>query len=154
MLLMKAYVIMVLSWGLCPLPVVMGQSITVLGNPTMAINTPALYQNGATITHTTLRVTVPRRFTWDLRLSAAGNLTSGVNTIPIGAMSVLVTNTDVTTYPITLSTTQQLLCSDYVAKQSDRNSSLTIQYTLQGGNHLLKPAGSYATTLTFFLTVQ
>ena len=132
-------------------PAIAQLSITFLSNPLIAINSASAYQNGVTISNGTVRVSSPRKQTWQLSMRAAGDPAFNGQSIALNQVSVRVTNTTVTTQPEKpLSTALQLIASDRSGNGGEVNV-ININYRVNGGNHLLKPAGNYTTTLTFSL---
>lgn len=139
-------------------------SLTVLSSPpTFTINSVAAYRSGVTFDHATLRVNMPgsgqdKDYTVSVR--ASGNAIQGASSIPITLFTMQVitvlTTSDGGIRPLVrLSTATQTLMTTRV-KPGNSNTytgDLTIRYRLDGGTALLKPAGSYSTTLTFTLTV-
>lgn len=89
-----------------------------------------------------------------VEISAAGNLTNGVNSIPLSKISFLITGVTGTglcgsgsASQITLSTSYQTVWSLNCLLALGASPKLTPTYTITGGSDLLLPAGTYSTTL-------
>ncbi len=138
---------------------VIGQNIifqiTVLSNPVITVNSATAYRSGLTVSHTTLRTYVKKNTPWSLSVQASGtNLTNGASAIPVGTITMQVTNATISNRPlVTLSATSQTIASDLSITAPDRTTDLLINYNLSGGTDLLKPSGTYGTTLTFTMSL-
>lgn len=128
-------------------------SLRVLGNPTLNVTNVADYTNGVTLTHNTLQINLSALSSYSLQVRAAGNLNSGMYSIPISQLRLRVTNLTGANGGITLSTAYQSLASFWTLLPA-YNVPVTVEYKLAGGQQLLRPGGAYTTTLTFLLTAQ
>ena len=131
-----------------------------LNTPTISflVNSAALYNTGVTLANqNTLSVSDnvgSGNYTLTVRSSSA-NLTSGANTIPVSLVTIQLVNIGGTAYAgpvITLNTTAQTLTNYPYSGAAFTNSQLLLTYKLAGGTALLKPAGTYGTTLTYTVT--
>jgi hypothetical protein len=128
------------------------QTLQVLGNPVINVVTAADYQNGVTVLHNTIQVSVAANVQYSLQAKASGNMTSGVRSIPIGQMRLRATNVPGNTNPgFNLSTIYQTLVSSRQTVAVN-NYAITLEYKLAGGTAILQPGGAYTTTITFLLT--
>ncbi|GAB3570438.1 hypothetical protein GCM10027578_26810 [Spirosoma luteolum] len=124
--------------------------ITILSNPTLAFTTLADYQNGIQLDHNTLQLTVSLGLSWSIQVRASGDLTAGVNTIPVSALGVRPIS--LSSRPeIQLNTTNQVLATG-TALSALTNALMVIRYRTITPSAFLKPAGNYTTTLTFTYT--
>ena len=134
-------------------PVSFTSDITILANPVINVPTVADYRSGVTITHSTLKISGTADLLYTLQVRASGNFMSGANSIPTSQIGI----TTLTTGLITqgerrLSTAYQSLCT-YLPSTLNPTLVVNFQYKLYSDSVLLKPAGSYTTTLTFLLTL-
>ena len=124
-------------------------SLTILGNPTINIQTAAERQNGATISQVTIDITGNNGRTFTLQVRGSGNLTSGANTIPLNTVFMQVTAPAGFVGPeISASTANQTLFSTKLTGSLTKQP-LTLRYRLAPSSALFGPAGAYTTTLTF-----
>ena len=128
-------------------------TMTMLANPTINVPTAADYRNGVTISQSTLQVSGVGNVLYNLQIKASSvNLTSGVNTIPVSLVGVTITTAGIgATGERRLTTAYQSLGA-YNPPTAYTNYLITLQYKLYSDPALLKPAGSYTTTITFLLT--
>jgi hypothetical protein len=120
--------------------------ITVLGTPVLSFSSISDYQNGVSVTHSTIRVTALLGVVWSVDVRATGNLTYQTNQIPISSIGMQSTNLG-TRPEIMLSTTNQQLASGFASLLLNQN--MVIRYRAIGGTTFLKPGGVYTTTLIF-----
>lgn len=127
--------------------------ITILAaTQTIAVPNASAYRTGVTISQNTVSVSGSANATYTLSVRASGNLISGANSIPASQVGVTLTTAGVgTAGEKRLSTTYQTLGS-YFTNAAFASFPLTIQYRLYSDAALLKPAGSYTTTLTFLFS--
>lgn len=119
---------------------------------TITVPTASAYQTGVTITQNTLSVSGSANATYTLQVRASGNLTSGANSIPASQIGITLTTAGIgSAGEKRLSTAYQTLGS-YFTNAAFANFVLSLQYKLYSDSALLKPAGSYTTTLTFLFS--
>ena len=120
--------------------------ITVLGNPALSISSINDYQNGVSIDHNTLQLNVSIGLSWSLQVRATSDLQYQSYSIPASAIGIQTVSLG-TRPEVFLSTANQTIASGFAT--SLLNTLMLIRYRAVGGNHLLKPAGAYTTTLVF-----
>ncbi|WP_123844478.1 hypothetical protein [Chitinophaga lutea] len=136
--------------------------LSVTSPVSLNINTPTLFQNGTqlAITNHVVYTTPLLAALWTLRVRSQSTTLTGPGgaTIPIAQTKVQVTSLTSNgtpqsgTYPeITLSTADQDLQASGLNLALVATLRYSIRYTLLGGVDLLKPAGTYAATLTYTL---
>lgn len=127
-------------------------SLTILGNPTINIQTAAERQNGATITQTTIDVTGNNGRTLTLQVRGSGDLKSGTNTILLNTVFLQVTSpAGLVGAEIAASTANQTLFSTKLTGTLTKQP-LNIRYRLAPSAALFGPVGAYTTTLTFTIS--
>jgi hypothetical protein len=120
--------------------------ITILGNPSLSISSVNDYQNGVSINHNTLQLSVSLGLSWSLQVRATDDLRYQTYSIPVSAIGIQSLNLG-NRPEILLSTSNQTLSSGLA---SSLLSLITlIRYRAVGGNNFLKPGGNYTTTLIF-----
>ncbi len=125
--------------------------LTILGSPALGVSSVNDYTNGVTLNHNTLQINVSLGLTWSIQVRALDDLRYQSYSIP--ASSVAVQATGLGSRPeIFLRTTNQTVASGLAT--SLLSAILPLRYRLIGGNTLLKPAGSYTTTLLFSFSAQ
>ncbi len=131
-----------------------------LNTPTISflVNSANAYNTGVTLANqNTLSVADnvgSGNYTLTVRASSA-NLTSGANTIPVSQVTIQLVNIGGLAYGgpvITLGTTAQTLTNYPYSGAAFTGQQLLLTYKLLGGTALLKPAGTYGTTLTYTVT--
>jgi hypothetical protein len=131
------------------------------GAVSFTINNATLYRNGNSITYTAhLQQTLLLSVGWSLTVRASSaNLTSGANSIPAGNVKVQVTSATYGSsnvpgpFPVvSLSNSNQaVIPSSGLVLGLLSTLRVNLKYTVAGDANLLKPAGTYATQLTFTL---
>lgn len=144
---------------LCP-AIALAQ-LTVSSPMTIAVNTPALFQNGTTLdanNHVTYTTLLSALRSLNVRSQTTTLSGPGGNTIPVGQVKVQVTQVTVNnvvqtgTFPqVQLTTTDQSIQPTGLNLGIAATVRYNIRYTLTGGANLLKPAGTYTATLTYSL---
>lgn len=123
--------------------------ITILSNPNLSIRSVSDYQNGVSIDHNTLQLSVSLGLSWSLQVRATDDLRYQTYSIPISAIGIQSLNLG-NRPEMLLSTANQTLSSGLAS------SLLTIvnliRYRAVGGSSFLKPGGAYTTTLVFTYT--
>lgn len=120
--------------------------ITILGNPALSLNSLSDYQNGVSVNHNTLQLSISLGLSWSLQIRATDDLRYQTNSIPVSSIGVQAIN--VGNRPeIFLSTTNQTLASGLASALL--NLTTLIRYRAVGGNSFLKPGGTYTTTVVF-----
>ena len=134
-------------------PLAFGQAgITILGNPTINVQTAADRQNGVTINQQTIDVTGQNGRTLTLQVRGSGNLTSGANTIPLNTLFIQITApVGLTGTEIPLSTANQTLFSRKLTG-SIVKQAINVQYRVAPNTALSGPTGAYTTMLTFTIS--
>lgn len=125
--------------------------VTILSNPSLSVRTVSEYQNGVSIDHNTLQLSVSLGLTWSLQIRATDDLRYSTNSIPASSIGIKSLNLG-NSPEIFLSTTNQTLASGLAS--SLLNVAMLIRYRAIGGPGLLKPAGAYTTTLVFTYTAN
>ncbi len=120
--------------------------VTILGNPALGISSVNDYLNGVTVNHNTLQLNVSLGLTWSLQVRASDDLRYQTYSIPASAIGVQAISLG-TRPEIFLSTNNQVIASGFAT--SLLNALMLIRYRIVGGSHLLKPGGTYSTTLIF-----
>ena len=120
--------------------------VTILSNPSFTINTSNDFLSGVTLNHNTLQLNVTLGLSWSLQVRVTDDLRYQSYSIPASAIGLQTIGLGARP-EIFLSTTNQTLSSGLAT--SLLNAIMLIRYRVVGGNHLLKPAGSYSTTLVF-----
>ncbi|NID10977.1 hypothetical protein [Fibrivirga algicola] len=135
--------------GLEPVENAAAIGLTILSNPTLSVSTVDQYRNGITVDHTTLQLSISLGLTWSLQVRLTDNLRYQTNSIPASALGIRALN--LSNRPeVLLSTADQMIASGLANLPISLGT--TFRYRLQGGNALLKPGGSYTTTLVFSCT--
>ncbi|GAB3921950.1 hypothetical protein [Larkinella terrae] len=123
--------------------------LTLLGNPSLSFSTVSHYQNGVSVDHATVNLSVALGVAWSLQIRALDDLRYQSNSIPVSSIGVQSIN--LATRPeIFLSTTNQTLSTGLAAALFSRD--VTIRYRAVGGTPFLKPGGTYTTTLVISYT--
>lgn len=125
--------------------------VTVLSNPSISVRTVSDYQNGVSVDHNTLQLSVSLGLTWSLQIRVTDDLRYQTNAIPASAIGVKSLNLG-NRPEVFLSTTNQTLASGLAS--SLLNTTMLIRYRAIGGPSFLKPAGPYTTTLLFTYTAN
>jgi len=120
--------------------------VTILGNPSLTISSSNDFLSGVTLNHNTLQLNVTLGLSWSLQVRVTDDLRYQSYSIPASAIGVQTVGLG-TRPEIYLSTANQTLATGFAT--SLLNALMVIRYRVVGGNHLLKPAGSYSTTLVF-----
>jgi len=123
--------------------------ISILSNPSMSMSSVSDYQNGVSINHNTLQLSISLGLSWSLQVRATDDLRYQSYSIPVSAIGVQSLNLG-NRPEILLSTANQTLSSGLAS------SLLTIinliRYRAIGGASFLKPGGTYTTTLIYTYT--
>ncbi len=127
-------------------------SIHINSNPVISFISIADYENGVVVTDQTLTITTNASMNWVLKVRAAGNFDRMGSQIPVNNMGMKVTNIPGAPPEIMLATSDQDIATGSSAAVM-QTIPVEIRYRAAGGNDFLKPAGDYATTLTFTLTM-
>lgn len=126
-------------------------SIEVMDNHVdLIVDTATKYENGtSTLKPNHIKITSTVDYQLDLQLS--GNYTNGVNNIPANKVKVKLLEgiTSLNEIPTSISQANILATSNAAVARY-----LNAQYTLEGGSHLLLPAGTYTAVLTYILIPQ
>ncbi|GAB4015237.1 hypothetical protein [Spirosoma koreense] len=125
--------------------------ITILSNPGLSISSISDYQNGVSINHNTLQLSVSVGLGWSLQVRATDDLRYQNQSIPVSSIAMQSLNLG-NRPEIFLSTTNQTLASGLAS--SLLNIVNLIRYRTVGGTAFLKPAGNYTTTLIFSYTAN
>lgn len=114
----------------------------------ITIGTAAEYQNGK-YSDASSSILLAFGIAWTISVrTQSADLTSGVNTIPVSNVTIQVVDGAFGTGIKTLSTSPQVVASGILALAA----SFSFRYTMAGGAHLLKPAGSYTVQVIFTTT--
>lgn len=134
-------------------PSAFGQaSLTILGNPTINIQTAADRQNGMTVSQQTLDITGQNGRTITLQVRGSGSLIFGANSIALDTLFMRVTSpVGLAGAEIQASTANQTLINQKLTGSLSKQP-LFIQYRLAPSAALSGPAGAYTTTLTFTIS--
>jgi len=134
-------------------PAAFGQAaLTILGNPTINIQTAADRQNGMTISQETVDITGQNGRTITFQVRASGNLISGANSIPLSTLFMqIISPSGLTGGEIQVSTANQTLLTKKLTGSLSKQP-LLIQYRLAPSAALSGPVGAYTTTLTFTIS--
>ena len=121
---------------------------TTTSPPAITIGTAAEYQHGK-YSDAPSSILLALGIAWTISVRAqSADLSSGANTIPVSNVTIQVVGGAFGTGVKTLSTTSQVVASGILALAA----SFNFRYTMAGGAHLLKPAGSYAVQVIFTTT--
>ncbi|UFH57002.1 hypothetical protein [Spirosoma sp. KNUC1025] len=123
--------------------------VSILGNPSISISSISDYQNGVSISHNTLQLSVSLGLSWSLQVRATDDLRYQNQSIPVSSIAVQSLNLG-NRPEIFLSTTNQTLSSGLAS--SILSIINLIRYRAVGGSNFLKPAGNYTTTILFTYT--
>ncbi|WP_111598407.1 hypothetical protein [Chitinophaga skermanii] len=118
---------------------------TITGSPSITFSTAAEYQNGKA-SATLITVGIPVGVAWQVQVRATTLSGPASNTIDITKVILKANLSGAANVP--LSTTNVTLATGVISLLS----SYTVSVTMQGGAHLLKPSGTYTSTLTFTYT--
>lgn len=149
-------------WAACMFfPGMARAQLTITTPVNIAINTPALFQNGTQLditNHVTYTTVLSALRSLNVRSQSLTLSGPGGNSIPIGQVKVQVTQVTVNnvvqsgTFPqVQLTTTNQAIQPTGLNLGIAATVRYNIRYTLTGGANLLKPAGTYTATLTYSL---
>ena len=127
-------------------------SLTINSNPVISITSISDYENGTAVTDQTLTITTNASMNWTLKVRAAGNLDRMGSQIPIGSIGMMVTNIPGTPPEVMLTTSDQDIASG-TSVAVMQTIPVEIRYRAAVSNSFLQPAGDYATSLTFTLTM-